>query len=106
MTCREKMHWFWRCGGREEDLNLRRKTTRHDLQISLQRLRPALAACLWIPCFVVSKRVKEPETRVIMLTGFGALAHDPEAQSEFVDLVLAKPATLAELRAAIAQVMA
>jgi len=54
----------------------------------------------------VAVQSREPETRVIMLTGFGALAHDPEAQSEFVDLVLAKPATLAELRAAIAQVMA
>jgi len=54
----------------------------------------------------VAVKSREPETRVIMLTGFGALAHDPEAQSEFVDLVLAKPATLAELRAAIAQVMA
>ena len=40
-----------------------------------------------------------------MLTGFGAALDDPKAQSEFVDLVLAKPASLAELRAAIAKVM-
>jgi len=47
----------------------------------------------------------EPDTRVIMLTGFGGEI-DGDYQSEFVDLVVAKPASLAELRAAIAQVMA
>ncbi|MEP6671117.1 MAG: ATP-binding protein [Chthoniobacter sp.] len=48
---------------------------------------------------------REPDTRVIMLTGFGG-ALDGEHQSEFVDLLVAKPASLAELRAAIAKVMA
>jgi len=46
---------------------------------------------------------REPDTRVIMLTGFGA-ARDAE-HSEFVDATVAKPASLAELRAAIAKVM-
>ena len=54
----------------------------------------------------VAIKSREPDTRVIMLTGFGAALDDPESQSEFVDLVLAKPASLAELRAAIAKVMA
>src|SRR5581483_358204 len=45
---------------------------------------------------------REPDTRVIMLTGFGGEI-DGEHQSEFVDLVVAKPASLAELRAAIAR---
>ena len=40
-----------------------------------------------------------------MLTGFGAPDED-EHQSEFVDLFVPKPASLAELRAAIAKVMA
>jgi len=53
----------------------------------------------------VAVKSLEPETRVILLTGFGAAAEDPDSQSEFIDLVLAKPASLAELRAAIAQVM-
>ncbi len=49
----------------------------------------------------------EPQTRVILLTGFGgSVDDDPDGQSEFVDLVLAKPASLAEMRAAIAKVMA
>jgi CheY-like chemotaxis protein len=52
----------------------------------------------------VAVKSREPETRVIMLTGFGA-SLDAEHQSEFVDLVVAKPASLAELRAAIAKVM-
>lgn len=54
----------------------------------------------------VAVKSREPETRVILLTGFGALEDDPDAQSEFVDLILAKPATLAELRTGIAKVMA
>jgi PAS domain S-box-containing protein len=53
--------------------------------------------------FAVKSR--EPDTKVIMLTGFGGLT-EGEHQSEFVDLTLAKPASLAELRAAIARVMA
>lgn len=47
---------------------------------------------------------REAEARVIMLTGFGA-SIDPEEQSEFVDLIVAKPVSLAELRAAIAKLM-
>jgi PAS domain S-box-containing protein len=54
----------------------------------------------------VAVKSLEPATQVILLTGFGAAAEDPDGQSEFVDLVLAKPASLAELRAAIAKVMA
>jgi len=55
----------------------------------------------------VAVKSLEPETRVIMLTGFGSSTEDdPDSQSEFVDLILAKPASLAELRAAIAKVMA
>jgi PAS domain S-box-containing protein len=48
---------------------------------------------------------REPETQVIMLTGYGDL-EDGEHQSEFVDLLVGKPASLADLRAAIARVMA
>lgn len=54
----------------------------------------------------VAVKSREPDVRVIMLTGFSAVAEDSEERSEFVDLVLAKPASLAELRAAIAKVMA
>jgi PAS domain S-box-containing protein len=53
----------------------------------------------------VAVKSREPETRVILLTGFGSSPEDDQ-QSEFVDLVLAKPASLADLRAAIAKVMA
>lgn len=49
----------------------------------------------------VAVKSQEPDTRVIMLTGFGA-ALDAE-HSEFIDLVVAKPISLAELRAAIAK---
>jgi signal transduction histidine kinase len=48
---------------------------------------------------------RAPETRVIMLTGFGDLAAGDEGVSEFIDLVLTKPATGAALRGAIAKVM-
>jgi PAS domain S-box-containing protein len=53
----------------------------------------------------VAVKSREPDTRVIMLTGFGSGSDDTENQSEFVDLVLSKPASLAELRAAIAEVI-
>jgi len=53
----------------------------------------------------VAIKSREPETRIILLTGFGG-SGDDEYQSEFIDLVVAKPASLAELRAAIAKVMA
>ena len=52
----------------------------------------------------VAVKSREPETKVIMLTGFGGTL-DAEHQSEFIDLVLAKPTSLSELRAAIARVM-
>ena len=50
-------------------------------------------------------KARAPETRVIMLTGFGDLTHGDEGVSEFIDHILTKPATNAELRAAIASVM-
>lgn len=53
----------------------------------------------------VAVKSREPNTRVIMLTGFGSGSEDVESRSEFVDLVLSKPASLAELRAAIAEVI-
>jgi len=49
-------------------------------------------------------KARTSETRVILLTGFNA-STDAEAKSEAVDLVLAKPATMAELRLAIHKVM-
>jgi CheY-like chemotaxis protein len=53
----------------------------------------------------IAVKSREPETRVILLTGFGPSTED-EHQSEFIDLVVGKPASLAELRTAIARVMA
>ena len=50
-------------------------------------------------------KARAPETRVIMLTGFGDEAAGDEGVSEFIDYILRKPATNAELRAAIAHVM-
>ncbi len=50
-------------------------------------------------------KAREPDIRVIMLTGFGGMT-EGECHSEFVDLTVAKPASLADLRAAIARVMA
>ena len=52
----------------------------------------------------VAIKSREPDTRIILLTGFGD-SEDGEHQSEFVDLVLGKPASLADLRAAIGRVM-
>lgn len=51
----------------------------------------------------VAVKSREPETRVIMLTGFAG--GEDEEHSEFLDLVLAKPTSFAELRAAVAKVM-
>jgi PAS domain S-box-containing protein len=53
----------------------------------------------------VAVKSRDADTRVIMLTGFGG-PMEGEIQSEFVDLILAKPASFAELRAAVAKVMA
>ncbi|HEY3899353.1 MAG TPA: ATP-binding protein [Chthoniobacter sp.] len=52
----------------------------------------------------VAIKSQEPDTRIILLTGFGDSEHG-EHQSEFVDLVLGKPVSLADLRAAINRVM-
>jgi PAS domain S-box-containing protein len=52
----------------------------------------------------VAIKSREPDTRIILLTGFGD-SEDGEHQSEFVDLVLGKPLSLADLRAAIGRVM-
>ena len=52
----------------------------------------------------VAIKSREPDTRIILLTGFGDL-EEGEHQSEFVDLVLGKPVSLADLRAAIGRVM-
>lgn len=53
----------------------------------------------------VAVKSREPDIQIIMLTGFGASVDDLEHQSEFVDLVLSKPASLSDLRAAIAEVI-
>jgi CheY-like chemotaxis protein len=45
-----------------------------------------------------------PETRVILLTGFGENC-DPSQRGDAIDLVLGKPATTTDLRRAVAQVM-
>jgi PAS domain S-box-containing protein len=52
----------------------------------------------------VAIKSREPDTQVILLTGFGDSEYG-EHQSEFVDLVVGKPVSLADLRAAIARVM-
>ena len=50
-------------------------------------------------------KAREPGTRVIMLTGLGGITEeDEEHMSEFVDLLVAKPASLKDLQAAIAKV--
>ncbi|HYR59527.1 MAG TPA: response regulator [Chthoniobacteraceae bacterium] len=50
-------------------------------------------------------KAREPATPVIMLTGLGRISDEEEDVSEFVDLLVAKPASLKELRAAILKVM-
>ncbi len=49
----------------------------------------------------VAVKGREPRTKVIMLTGFGATDEGGGEFSEFVDLVVAKPVNSARLRAAI-----
>jgi signal transduction histidine kinase len=49
---------------------------------------------------------RSSQTPVIMLTGLGHLMHETGEQPPGVDLVLAKPVTLADFRAAVAQVTA
>jgi len=50
-------------------------------------------------------KAREPGTPVIMLTGLGRISEEEEDVSEFVDLLLAKPASIKDLQAAIARVM-
>jgi PAS domain S-box-containing protein len=50
-------------------------------------------------------KAREPSTPVIMLTGLGRISEDEEDISEFVDLLVAKPASLKDLQAAIAKVI-
>ncbi len=50
-------------------------------------------------------KAREPLTPVIMLTGLGRISEEEEDLSEFVDLLLAKPASLKDLQAAICKVM-
>jgi len=50
-------------------------------------------------------KAREPGTPVIMLTGLGRISEEGEDVSEFVDLLIAKPASLKDLRAAISKVM-
>jgi PAS domain S-box-containing protein len=54
--------------------------------------------------FAAAIKAREPSTPVIMLTGLGRSGED-EDLSEFVDLLVAKPASLKDLRAAITKVM-
>jgi YesN/AraC family two-component response regulator len=49
-------------------------------------------------------KARAPRLPIIMLTGFADLQHQEAEVSEFVDRVLTKPATNAEIRAAIAAV--
>jgi CheY-like chemotaxis protein len=44
-----------------------------------------------------------PETRVVLLTGWGQSFSSPQSVSEHVDSVLSKPPRLADIRAALAQ---
>ena len=50
-------------------------------------------------------KAREPGTPVIMLTGLRRSSDEADDLSEFVDLLVAKPASLKDLRAAIAKVM-
>lgn len=50
-------------------------------------------------------KARSPETPIIMLTGFGEFDGHEGSESEFIDILIAKPATNAELRAAMLQVV-
>ncbi len=50
-------------------------------------------------------KAREPGVPVIMLTGLGRISDEEDDLSEFVDLLVSKPASLKDLRAAIAKVM-
>lgn len=53
----------------------------------------------------LAAKVKEiaPQTRVILITGFSQLLHDPSAKRDGVDLILGKPITLTAFRQALAE---
>jgi len=53
----------------------------------------------------VAVKSREPETRVIMITGFGSANESQEHMEEFIDRVLVKPVAYSELRQVIASVM-
>jgi CheY-like chemotaxis protein len=53
----------------------------------------------------VAIKSREPDTRVIMLTGFGSVDESEEHMEEFIDRVLVKPVAFAEWRRVIAGVM-
>ena len=50
-------------------------------------------------------KAREPGTPVIMLTGLGRSGAEEDDLSEFVDLLVSKPSSLKDLRAAISKVM-
>jgi DNA-binding response OmpR family regulator len=50
-------------------------------------------------------KARAPRIPVLMLTGFGDGDGSPEHLSEFVDRILTKPASIADLREAIGSVM-
>ncbi|HEX8310625.1 MAG TPA: response regulator [Chthoniobacteraceae bacterium] len=50
-------------------------------------------------------KVRRPEVKVVMLTGFGEFEEGEEIESEFIDFLLPKPATMVEVRNAIGRVM-
>ena len=52
----------------------------------------------------VAIKARSPEVPVLMLTGFGDSSDDSEDVSEFVDEILAKPATSAAIREAIGRI--
>jgi len=53
----------------------------------------------------VAVKSREPDIRVIMLTGFSSARDIEEHMDEFIDRVLVKPVAFAELRQAIMSVM-
>ena len=51
-------------------------------------------------------KAESPGTPVIMLTGFGDIMMARDEKPPSVDLIVAKPVTVGDLREAVAQVMA
>ena len=54
----------------------------------------------------VAVKSREPDTRVIMLTGFGSADESEEHIEDFIDRVIAKPMAFSDLRQVIASVCA